>query len=436
MVDTVRTTTELLTTLFQDGQSNGAITAQDMRDLVVSVKDPAAVVEINALADFPTPVSGVITLVTGKTYMINGAIDIGVNRIDASAGAIGIFGRSSEVISLTTNNVAAMITSDETLTIMHCSLTNTGGPCFNLGAAGKFYRFDDITLNSAGVDSITNGIAAVFTNTRWSGGAAGVTISGAWTAILFRSCGFFSLTGTPTMMTMASGTTPNIFNVDGTQFLTAAGQTGIDIDSAINPATSGQFSNCTFAAAGTPLDAGGIDESSTGWTFKDNTGTPNTRVGGWTNHAESINIVSNKLAIVEDARTQLTIDGLASGTNTTYAPLSGSIWNTSTNKITPATSGNCYDIRLQITASYDAGLQAHIDLEIDIGGALGVVFAEHKIFVKGANLDNQFSWSIPIFTLGTFITNGGTIYLTPRDSDIKIWDAKLFITQTFEPDLG
>ena len=38
MVDTVRTETDLLTNTFQDGQPDDSITAQDMRDLVVSTK--------------------------------------------------------------------------------------------------------------------------------------------------------------------------------------------------------------------------------------------------------------------------------------------------------------------------------------------------------------------------------------------------------------
>jgi len=38
MADTVRTESQLLTSLFQDGQADGAITSQDIRDLIVSVK--------------------------------------------------------------------------------------------------------------------------------------------------------------------------------------------------------------------------------------------------------------------------------------------------------------------------------------------------------------------------------------------------------------
>lgn len=38
MVDTLRTETDLLTNIFQDGQAAGSITAQDVRDLIVSMR--------------------------------------------------------------------------------------------------------------------------------------------------------------------------------------------------------------------------------------------------------------------------------------------------------------------------------------------------------------------------------------------------------------
>ena len=38
MVDTVRTTATLLSSLFQDGQAANEITANDMRDLIVSLR--------------------------------------------------------------------------------------------------------------------------------------------------------------------------------------------------------------------------------------------------------------------------------------------------------------------------------------------------------------------------------------------------------------
>lgn len=56
MVDTVRTQTDLTTNLFQDGQSAGAITEQDMRDFIVS-----------AFASYTQTKSGSYTLALADT---------------------------------------------------------------------------------------------------------------------------------------------------------------------------------------------------------------------------------------------------------------------------------------------------------------------------------------------------------------------------------
>lgn len=61
MPDTVRSTTALLTQLFQDGQADGSITPQDFRDLILSLdyRTPFAVADDTArLARFPTPTGG------------------------------------------------------------------------------------------------------------------------------------------------------------------------------------------------------------------------------------------------------------------------------------------------------------------------------------------------------------------------------------------
>lgn len=71
MADTKRTKADLLTNLFQDGQAAGAITAQDMRDLLVTLspsngafsRDAAAVTTISAAGTY-VKASGTTTLDT------------------------------------------------------------------------------------------------------------------------------------------------------------------------------------------------------------------------------------------------------------------------------------------------------------------------------------------------------------------------------------
>lgn len=72
MADTQRTINTLLTSLFQDGQSAGAITEQDMRDLIVSLQHSHGSMHISSAAattiagaSTPTKAAGTTTLLTG-----------------------------------------------------------------------------------------------------------------------------------------------------------------------------------------------------------------------------------------------------------------------------------------------------------------------------------------------------------------------------------
>lgn len=69
MVDTVRTTTDLLTNLFQDGQAANSITAQDMRDLIVSMKTPVGQFTLSASAATTISVAGTYVKCAGSTTL-------------------------------------------------------------------------------------------------------------------------------------------------------------------------------------------------------------------------------------------------------------------------------------------------------------------------------------------------------------------------------
>lgn len=69
MVDTVRTRSDLLTNLFQDGQADSSITEQDMRDLIVSHIPRGGWKDYNDATTSGTPIS--ITGGAGYTNLTN-----------------------------------------------------------------------------------------------------------------------------------------------------------------------------------------------------------------------------------------------------------------------------------------------------------------------------------------------------------------------------
>jgi len=69
MADTQRTISALLTTLFQDGQAAGSISAQDLRDLVVSLQFSYASMTISASASTAVAVATTFYKLAGTTAL-------------------------------------------------------------------------------------------------------------------------------------------------------------------------------------------------------------------------------------------------------------------------------------------------------------------------------------------------------------------------------
>jgi len=77
MVDTIRTQIDLLNNLFQEGQPDGAITPQDMRDLIVSLTPSSAAGKFDTPAGITIETSGVFaTPDSGTSSLINSTADI------------------------------------------------------------------------------------------------------------------------------------------------------------------------------------------------------------------------------------------------------------------------------------------------------------------------------------------------------------------------
>ena len=91
-------------------------------------------ITVEKLTDFPTPIAGVIQLVANTTYLVTTTIDLMDNVIDCSGGKVAIIGESSEISLVSSTNIGAMITSDDTVVLRWISLTSTLGSVFSLDA--------------------------------------------------------------------------------------------------------------------------------------------------------------------------------------------------------------------------------------------------------------------------------------------------------------
>lgn len=90
MVDTSRSASDLLTNLFQDGQADGSITPQDIRDLIASVLPPYGGLYFSTPAPTTISVQGTYYKVAGNTTVTNKSDDVSLptdNRLQFNGAA-------------------------------------------------------------------------------------------------------------------------------------------------------------------------------------------------------------------------------------------------------------------------------------------------------------------------------------------------------------
>ena len=150
---------------------------------------------------------------------------------------------------------------------------------------------------------------------------------------------------------------------------------------------------------------------------------------GWTEHVEGT-YISEGTAQEFTARAKLECDGTGGATNTTYAPPTGVLWDTTNDKILGAAVGDAYDVRIEFDAS-NASVGTWFDIEFDIGGAVGVVSARTYTMPKTAGTAITFSVGVPLYSLATFITNGCEIYITPNSGTLKVWNQRVLVKRDF-----
>ena len=96
MVDTVRSEADLLTNLFPDGQAAGSITANDIRDLIVSLKQSNCSVALNTPAATTIAVAGTYVKAAGTTDFSADTTDL-TGPVDNRFKYVGTPGRHFEI---------------------------------------------------------------------------------------------------------------------------------------------------------------------------------------------------------------------------------------------------------------------------------------------------------------------------------------------------
>lgn len=99
-------------------------------------------------------------------------------------------------------------------------------------------------------------------------------------------------------------------------------------------------------------------------------------------------------------------------------------------KITPENSGDAYLLRVNFKA-FTSSQNGVLEVALDIGGAQGVILSEDVAFPRGTGSGNvrDITRTFLIYSLGTFIANGGEIKVTSVRGNTSIYETTYVISR-------
>ena len=120
--------------------------------------------------------------------------------------------------------------------------------------------------------------------------------------------------------------------------------------------------------------------------------------------------------VITTTASKLIIDGAGSTSTSLYLPYeirgTAELWDTVNNKILPIDIGDGYTLRIDLEITAKSGVPAELILELDInGGATPTTVIVERIIGTSKTPPYTVSVGFPIFTLATFNTNGGQLFL-------------------------
>ena len=157
-----------------------------------------------------------------------------------------------------------------------------------------------------------------------------------------------------------------------------------------------------------------------------------TDFAGWEHIVDGL---STPTLSINSTPSLLTIDGLGSNSEANYLPKEilgiTNLWDTTLNCIKPIDLGDSYDLRLQIEVTSSASNPTRLDLLLDIGGGVSptIVITEQGLPLK-VGVPATLVYSFPIFALGTFLANGGQLFLNTNAGSLTVGKRTLYLVRT------
>jgi hypothetical protein len=149
---------------------------------------------------------------------------------------------------------------------------------------------------------------------------------------------------------------------------------------------------------------------------------------GWERYFDGQYTEANKRTLTASQDNSITINGAT--TLLTQSPINeGHLPFWSANKIKPSHLGDSFLIRFDFDASINNN-DGRMEFSVDVGGTVGKAVNNTFVFPKGNGVPHKFSMVTTLYSLATFITNGGTIKINPSHT-MLIWNQSIYIEKTF-----
>lgn len=121
----------------------------------------------------------------------------------------------------------------------------------------------------------------------------------------------------------------------------------------------------------------------------------------------------------------------AGATIDTYKPADcNTFYDAATGKLTPARLGDYQILTVRFSASCTHP-DTVLEFGVDVGGSLGIIFKDFKIFPKGSGVQHDITFACPGYNLDTYLANGGIPKIQSLVGDINIWNVEFQIARVF-----
>lgn len=133
--------------------------------------------------------------------------------------------------------------------------------------------------------------------------------------------------------------------------------------------------------------------------------------------------------IATGVRTRWLCDGGTATVERLSSDSVDSLWDVSTSEMVPVSVNDVYMLRVSFIAENYAGATPYIDLELDIGGSIGVIHQHTTPLLKGGSAQSL-SYTIPVYAGSTFVANNCIIYVTYTGTGTcDLYKNNIFITR-------